>query len=332
MAHVDPNAAADTIDAAQAAGSEEQRRSRGPWVRAALQLLRRPKAVFGIAVIVLLYGGGILAPLLAPYGFDDQDLLAAREGPSVEHLLGTDFVGRDVLSRVIYSLRTNLIVTATAVATGSLALGITLGLMAGYFGKRVDTVVMRVGEVFLAFPGLLLVILLAATVRPRVLDWVRSLEDATGIYGLAQWGIADYLVVFGALAVFSWVGVARLVRGQVIQLKAMPFVEASRTTGATAPRLILRHLLPNALPPVIVVVTMGMGAIAGAEVVLSWLGIGIQHPVPSLGSMIREGQDVSILRNQPHLILPPVVVVGLLVFAWNLLGDALNDVLNPRAR
>ena len=131
-----------------------------------MQLLRRPKAVFGIAVIVLLYGGGVLAPLLAPYGFDDQDLLAARQGPSAAHLLGTDFVGRDVLSRVIYSLRTNLIVTATAVATGSLALGITLGLAAGYFGRRTDTVIMRVGEVFLAFPGLLLVILLAATVRP----------------------------------------------------------------------------------------------------------------------------------------------------------------------
>ncbi|MDE2900735.1 MAG: ABC transporter permease [Chloroflexota bacterium] len=329
MAHVERGPIADIDDAAQ---TDEQRRSRGPWARAALELLRRPKAVFGIAVIVLLYGGGVLAPVLAPYGFDDQDLLAAREGPSADHLLGTDFVGRDVLSRVIYSLRTNLIVTATAVATGSLALGITLGLMAGYFGKRVDTAVMRMGEVFLAFPGLLLVILLAATVRPRVLEWVRGLEDATGIYGLAQWGVADYLVVFGALAVFSWVGVARLVRGQVIQLKAMPFVEASKTTGATAPRLILKHLLPNALPPVIVVVTMGMGAIAGAEVVLSWLGIGIQHPVPSLGSMIREGQDVSILRNQPHLILPPVIVVGLLVFAWNLLGDALNDVLNPRAR
>ena len=220
MAHVDDNqhavrpegnrrANAEPLDAAQ---PEEERRSRGPWVRAAMQLLRRPKAVFGIAVIVLLYGGGILAPVLAPYGFDDQDLLAAREGPSAEHLLGTDFVGRDVLSRVIYSLRTNLIVTATAVATGSLALGITLGLAAGYFGRRTDTVIMRVGEVFLAFPGLLLVILLAATVRPRVLEWVRGLEDATGVYGLVQWGVADYLVVFGALAVFSWVGVARLVQ------------------------------------------------------------------------------------------------------------------------
>jgi ABC-type dipeptide/oligopeptide/nickel transport system permease subunit len=190
---------------------------------------------------------------------------------------------------------------------------------------------MRVGEVFLAFPGLLLVILLAATVKPRVLDWVRDFEDATGVDGLVQWGVADYLVIFGALAAFSWVGVARLVRGQVISLKATPFIDAALVMGASTGRVMFHHLLPNALPPVIVIVTMGMGAIAGAEVVLSWLGIGIQPPVPSLGSMIREGQDVSILRNSPHLILPPIVVVGLLIFAWNLLGDALNDVLNPRA-
>jgi ABC-type dipeptide/oligopeptide/nickel transport system permease subunit len=239
-------------------------------------------------------------------------------------------VGRDVLSRTIFSLRTNLIITAASVATGSLIIGVTLGLVAGYLGGKMDTLIMRVGEVFLAFPGLLLVILLAATVKPRVLDWVRSFEDTTGIDGLVQWGVADYLVIFGALAAFSWVGVARLVRGQVISLKSTAFIEATRVIGASTWRVMFHHLLPNALPPVIVVVTMGMGAIAGAEVVLSWLGIGIQPPVPSLGSMIREGQDVSILRNAPHLILPPIIVVGLLIFAWNLLGDALNDVLNPR--
>jgi ABC-type dipeptide/oligopeptide/nickel transport system permease subunit len=305
-------------------------RSRGLWVQAAGQLLHRPKAIFGIAIILILYGGGILAPWLAPQGYNEQDLFAVRQGPSAEHLLGTDFVGRDVLSRTIFSLRTNLIITTASVATGSLIIGVTLGLMAGYLGGKMDTLIMRVGEVFLAFPGLLLVILLAATVKPRVLDWVRSFEDATGIDGLVQWGVADYLVIFGALAAFSWVGVARLVRGQVVSLKSTPFIEATRVIGASTWRVMFHHLLPNALPPVVVVVTMGMGAIAGAEVVLSWLGIGIQPPVPSLGSMIREGQDVSILRNAPHLILPPIIVVGLLIFAWNLLGDALNDVLNPR--
>jgi ABC-type dipeptide/oligopeptide/nickel transport system permease subunit len=303
---------------------------RGLWVQAAGQLLHRPKAIFGIAIILILYGGGILAPWLAPQGYNEQDLFAVRQGPSAEHLLGTDFVGRDVLSRTIFSLRTNLIITAASVATGSLIIGVTLGLVAGYLGGKMDTLIMRVGEVFLAFPGLLLVILLAATVKPRVLDWVRSFEDTTGIDGLVQWGVADYLVIFGALAAFSWVGVARLVRGQVISLKSTAFIEATRVIGASTWRVMFHHLLPNALPPVVVVVTMGMGAIAGAEVVLSWLGIGIQPPVPSLGSMIREGQDVSILRNAPHLILPPIIVVGLLIFAWNLLGDALNDVLNPR--
>ena len=305
---------------------------RGPWGRAGRKLLGKPKAVFGIAVIVLLYGGGVLAPLLAPYGYDDQDLLATRQGPSIEHPFGTDWVGRDVLSRVIYSLRTNLVVTFTAIATGSLLLGVGLGLLSGYMGGRTDTIIMRTGEVFLAFPGLLLVILIAATVKPRVLEWAWELEDALGLRGLVRWGFVDYLVVFGALSAFSWVGMARLVRGQVLALKETQYVEAAMAVGASTRRILLVHLLPNALPPVIVVATMGMGAIAGAEVVLSWLGIGIQPPVPSLGNMIREGQSVTVLREHPHLLLPPVMVVGLLIFAWSLLGDALNDVLNPRAR
>jgi ABC-type dipeptide/oligopeptide/nickel transport system permease subunit len=310
----------------------EQLRPRGPWLRLGKGLLRRPKAIFGIVIILLLYGGGAFAPLIAPHSYTEQDLLSVRRGPSWEHPLGTDWVGRDVLSRVIYSLRTNLIITVAAVGTGSLVLGVSLGLMAGYLGGRADSVIMRVGEVFLAFPGLLLVILMAATVKPRILEWVRDLEDATGYRGLVQLGLVDYLVVFGALASFGWVGMARLVRGQVLALKESQFVVAARALGASTQRIMLAHLLPNALPPVIVVVTMGMGAIAGAEVTLSWLGIGIQPPVPSLGNMIREGQSVTILRNHPHLLLPPVAVVALLIFAWNLLGDAINDVLNPRTR
>jgi peptide/nickel transport system permease protein len=306
------------------------RRSKGPWRRAFEELLRKPKAIFGLTVISLLYGTGIFASWIAPYGYDDQDLMAARQGPSLEHLLGTDWVGRDILSRVIYSLRTNLVITATAVATGSLVLGLGLGLISGYLGGKTDTIIMRIGEVFLAFPGLLLVILIAATVKPRVLVWMWELEDALGIRGLVRWGLVDYLVVFGALSAFSWVGMARLVRGQVLLLKESQYVEAALAQGASAKRIMTLHILPNALPSVIVMVTMGMGAIAGAEVILSWLGIGIQPPVPSLGNMIREGQSVTVLREHPHLLLPPVTVVGLLIFAWSLLGDALNDVLNPR--
>ena len=222
--------------------------------------------------------------------------------------------------------------TFAAVATGSLLLGVSLGLISGYFGGRTDTILMRIGEIFLAFPGLLLVILIAATIKPRILEWVRDFEDATGYQGLVRSGIVDYLVVFGALTIFSWVGMARLVRGQVLALKELEYVEAARAMGASSQRIILIHLLPNALPTIIVMTTIGLGATAGAEVVLSWLGIGIQPPVPSLGNMIQEGQNITILRNHPHLLVPPIVVVGLLIFAWNLLGDALNDILNPRSR
>ncbi|MCS7206856.1 MAG: ABC transporter permease [Dehalococcoidia bacterium] len=307
-------------------------RSESLWLRSMRRLLRKPKAVFALVVIAILYGSGLFAHWVAPYGYNQQDLTAVRQPPSARHWLGTDGVGRDILSRIIYALRTNLIITAAAVLTGSMLLGITLGLLSGYLGGKVDSVIMRIGELFTAFPGILLVILLAATLKPRVLEMVRDFEDATGIRGLVRWGIVDYFVVFGALAAFSWIGMARLVRGQVLYLKEQAFVESARAAGASLWRILLVHILPNALPPVIVSISMGLGAIAGAEVVLSWLGIGIQPPVPSLGNMIWEGQSISVLQRWPHMLLPPVITVALLIFAWNLLGDALNDVLNPKAR
>lgn len=300
--------------------------------RSIVKLLRKPKAAISLSIIVLLYGGGVLAPWIAPQTYYEQDLSQARSMPNKDHILGTDFLGRDVASRLVYSLRTNLIITFAAVTTGSLFIGVGLGLISGYSGGRLDSIIMRVGEVFLAFPGLLLVILITATLRPRIIDWVRSIEDTIGIQGLIRWGVPDYLLIFGALAAFSWVGIARITRGQVLALKQTVYVEAAQALGGSPKHIILRHILPNALPPIIVVITMGMGTIAGAEVMLSWLGIGIQPPAPSLGNMIREGQDITILRNYPHLLLPPVIIVGLLIFSWNMLGDALNDLWNPRTR
>jgi ABC-type dipeptide/oligopeptide/nickel transport system permease subunit len=292
----------------------------------------RPKVIFAVFVLIVAYGGGIFSAVLAPYDYAEQDLSSVRQGPSMKHLLGTDFVGRDNLSRIIYSLRTNLIVTFAAVVTGSGFLGIFLGLISGYFGGWIDFLVMRIGDIFLAFPGLLLVILIAATIRPRLINLAREIEDATFLEGLVRWGVIDYVIVFGSLAAFGWVGVARMVRGQVLQLSQFEYVVAGKAIGASTPRILLRHIFPNALPPIIVILTMGMGSITGAEVILSWLGIGIQPPTPSLGSMIREAQNISILQNYPHMLIPPVLVVALLIFAWNLLGDAINDLLNPRSR
>lgn len=307
-------------------------RGRSLWAYAAHRFIRNKKGLVCLFLIVLLYGMGILAPWVAPYHYDQQNLNITLKSPSWEHPFGTDRLGRDMFSRVIYGVRTTVIVTIAAMATGGLLFGIALGLISGYFGRLVDNVIMRIGEVFLAFPDILLVILIAATVKPRVVEWVHYIEDTTRITGLMKSGIVDYLVVFGALAVVSWVGMARLVRGQVLSLKQSQYILAARAIGASHWRIIFHHIFPNLLPPLIVVLSVGMGSIAGSEVMLSWLGLGVQPPVPSLGVMIFDNGDISVLRTTPYLLLFPVATVAIIIFAFNLLGDALNDALNPRAR
>lgn len=296
------------------------------------RLTRKKLAMTCLIVIVIMYGSGIFAPIVAPYGYNDQDLSVAKQGPSLTHPLGTDRLGRDMLSRVMYSLRTTVIITVTSLVTGALIIGVALGLIAGYFGKLADGIIMRVGEVTSAFPDIFLVLIIVATVKPRILQWVRDFEDASGIDWIVRLGIVDYLVISLALAAFSWFGMARLVRGQVLAARENQYVEAARSMGSSNRRILGKHLLPNVISPVIVSVSAGLGAVAGAEVVLSWLGIGIQPPTPSLGVMIFENGNISVLRSDPHLTLVPSSVLVLLLFTFSLLGDGLNDAFNPRAR
>lgn len=305
---------------------------RSLWLLAAQRFARSKKGMVCLIVIILLYGAGIFAPLVAPYRYDQQNLDASLQPPSWEHPFGTDRLGRDLFSRVIYGVRTTVIVSVAAMLSGGLILGIVLGLISGYFGRLADSLIMRIGEVFLAFPDILLVILIAATLKPRVLDWVRNIEQTTGVSGIVRSGMIDYLVVFGSLAIVSWVGMARVVRGQVLSLKQSQYVLAARALGASHWRIIFRHIFPNLLPPIIVLVSVGLGGMAGAEVMLSWLGVGVQPPVPSLGAMIFDNGDISVLRTTPYLLIFPVITVAVIIFAFNLLGDALNDALNPRAR
>ena len=303
-------------------------RGQSLWSQSLRRLMRKKVGVVCLAVILIMYLSGIFAAWVTPYDYKEQDYTALKERPSLSHPFGTDRVGRDMFTRVIYGLRTTVIITVLAMITGGLFLGIGLGLLSGYFGKWIDSIIMRVGEIFLAFPDILLVLLIAATLRPRVVDWVRDL----GGTDLVRLGIPDYLVVFGALAAFGWVGMARLVRGQVLYIKQSQFVESAQATGASTPRILTFHVLPNIISPVIVLVSMGMGQAAGAEIILSWLGIGIQPPTPSLGLMIFTNGNIAVLRSDPHLLLFPVGVVTILIFAFNLLGDALNDAFNPRSR
>ncbi len=313
-------------------GERREQESRGHLARAWSRLIRKKIAVVCMVALVLVYSAGILAPFISPYEYTAQDYTAIRKPPSTDHWAGTDLKGRDLLSRVLWGIQNTVIITVVSMATGGLLIGVTLGLVSGYFGKRIDSVIMRIGEVFSSFPDILLIIILAATLRPRILDWVRWLEDNTFLDGLVKSGVVDYTVIFMALVSFSWIGMARLVRGQVLSLKETQFIEAARALGSSTPRILFVHLLPNAISPIVVSVTMSMGVLIGTEIILSFLGLGIQPPRPSLGLMLQEAGSLSALRQVPWMLVTPGLVAWTLVLGWNLLGDALNDVLNPRTR
>ena len=306
-------------------------RSPSYWAISIRRLLRKKLGVACLTIILLMYGSGILAPLVTPYGFNDQDLSITKQGPSISHPFGTDRLGRDIFTRIIYGLRTTVIITVVTLVTGSLLIGISLGLLAGYFGRFIDTLVMRVGEVSSAFPEIFLVLIIISTVKTPVTVWVRKIEDIVG-FDIVSLGVVDYLVLSLALAIFSWFGMARLVRGQVLQVRENQYVESARAIGVPTSRILMRHVLPNVMGPVIVMVSAGLAGVAGSEVLLSFLGIGIQPPTPSLGLMIFENGSISVLRSNPHLLLFPVLTLSMLLFTFNLLGDAVNDAFNPRAR
>ena len=307
------------------------RGNRSYWVISVKRLLRKKIGVACLSIILIMYGAGVLSPLVTPYDYNDQNLAEAKQGPSLTHPFGTDRLGRDILTRIIYGLRTTVIITVITLITGSLVLGVSLGLVAGYFGNLYDTIIMRVGEVTSAFPEIFLVLIFIATIKPPITEWVRGLEGTLGI-DIVKLGVADYLVLSLALAIFSWFGMARLVRGQVLQARENQYVEAARAIGMSSPGVLFRHVLPNIMGPIIVLVSAGLAGVAGSEVFLSFLGIGVQPPTPSLGLMIFENASISVLRTNPHLLLFPVGTLTLLLFTFNLLGDAVNDAFNPRAR
>jgi ABC-type dipeptide/oligopeptide/nickel transport system permease subunit len=296
------------------------------------RLLRRPVAIVAIFVIVVIYGAGIFAPLVAPYGFNEADLQDRYASPSLSHPLGTDALGRDLLSRSIWSAQTTVIISVASVVTGGIMLGVVLGLLAGYMRGPVDYIIMRLAEIFGSVPAILLLLIITATLLPRVQSLAGNLEDLTGQHWIVSSGAPSYVLVFGALASFGWVGLARLIRSQVLALRQAPYVTAAQAAGASHVRILFWHLLPNVGNLLIVSLTLSLGAAAGAEVGLTFLGIGVQSPHPSFGAMINEGVGLSNVREHILLILTPAVFISALILSFNLLGDQLTDVLSPRRR
>ncbi len=256
----------------------------------------------GAIILALLIAVALAAPFLSPHSPVGQDLPQGLSPPSLAHPLGQDKLGRDILSRIIWGSRVSLQVGLITVAISAL-LGSLLGALAGYRGGIVDEVIMRTTDIFLAFPGILLAIALMASLGP-------SLSN-----------------VIIALSVLGWVGYARLVRGQVLSLKESDFVKAAVALGSGERRVILRHLLPNALSPVLVEATFGMAGAIVAEAGLSFLGLGTQAPRPSWGAMLSEGRDFLLIA--PHLTLFPGLAIMVVVLGLNFLGDGLRDLLDP---
>jgi peptide/nickel transport system permease protein len=273
--------------------------------RVVAQLRRDTRAWIGGTVILVLILAAIAAPALARYNPLSIDLVRQLEAPSLSHWLGTDAQGRDVWSRLLYGARISL--TVGILSQGiALSLGVMLGLVAGYFGRWVDEVVMRLADVTLAFPTLLLLIAMVAALQPSL------------------------SVVFLTIGLVGWAGMARLVRGQVLVVRQLEYVQASRALGASDRRIIARHVLPGVIAPVVIAATLGVAGAIMAESSLSFLGLGVQPPTPSWGSMIADGRDLYQLRHSPWTSVFPGLAIGAAVLGFNLLGDALRDALDPR--
>lgn len=308
------------------------------WSRAWRELRRRKLALIAVVILAVLYTIGILAPIVATHDYSETNLLKTQAPPDSENWLGTDRLGRDIFSRVVWGIQTTVIITVITILTSSVILGLFLGMFAGYFRGAADIVVTRVGEVVAVFPDFLLMLIIAATLRPRLKQFAYWVEDNTFISGIVSSGAIDFVVLGLAFLPLSWFGTMRLIRGQTLVIRDAPYVDAARATGVSTPMILARHALPNVISPLVVSISFGMGAIALGEVVASFFGIGVQPPRPSLGLMIGEvtartgSAAVETLRNHPEQLLSPILVVWLMIFCWNILGDALNDILNPRAR
>ena len=261
-------------------------------------MLRLGAVIVGIAVAAALLG-----PFVAPWDPYAQELALRLAGPTSGHLFGLDELGRDILSRLLVGARISLLV-GLAVVSASSSVGILMGSIAGYYGGRVDQIISRVMDVLLAFPGILLAIALVAVLGPSLTN------------------------VILALSVIGWVGYARLVRAQVLRIRELEYVQAARALGARTPRILVRHVIPAAMPTVIVQATLGMAGAIIAEASLSFLGLGVQPPTPSWGTMLDAGR--SHLFDAPHLTLFPGMAIALLVLGFNFLGDGLRDKIDPR--
>ena len=267
--------------------------------------MKNPSAVIGLVVATLLVLMAIFAPLIIPYDIDEQDLFNTRAAPSIEHPFGTDELGRDVLSRVVYGSRFSLSIGVLSVLVGT-TIGMLFGAIAGYFGGATDNIIMRFIDVLQSIPGILLAITVSVVLGPGFFNSMLALA-------------------IGAIPMS-----ARLLRASILGIRTEEYLEAAISINASTPRIILRHVLPNCFAPVLVSATMMVGHVILGAAMLSFIGLGIQPPTPEWGAMIAGGR--SLIRSAPHMVTFPGIFIMLAVLSVNLFGDGLRDALDPKLK
>jgi oligopeptide transport system permease protein len=319
------------------------RKSESLWADAFRRLLHNRAAVAGGIVVGVLMFMALLAPFVAPRSFSQQVLVDNNKVPawvpqvfttmqgyaktSSDYPLGADYVGRDLLSRIIYGTRVSLTVALIGPII-SLLIGVTFGSISGYVGGRVDNLMMRIVDVLYGFPSLLFIILLMAFFRSTF----AKPDPGTFTYTISQLDarLGGMLFIFVGIGVTAWETMARLTRGQVLSVRQKEYIEAARTIGATDLRIMFRHILPNILGPLIVAETLAIPSYITTEAFLSFIGLGVNPPTPSWGSMIADGAQV--VRTYPNQAIFPALALAITMFAFNFLGDGLRDALDPRLR
>lgn len=279
--------------------------SQSLWAKSARRFKRHRLAVVGLIMLVFLVSLAAFAPLLSPYDPNEVDLANRNQPPSSEHWFGTDGTGRDVFTRTLYAGRISLSVGIITVAI-SATLGVIIGSIAGYFGGRVDMVLMRITDMVLTFPRLVIIIAMVAILGPSLINT---------------------MLVIGLL---SWPRFARLTRGQFLTLREQEYVQAARSLGTSKRTIITEHLLPNTISPIMVAVTLDVATMILLEASLSFLGLGIQAPTASWGNMLRDARSISALETTPWIWFPPGLMIALSVLSINFIGDGLRDALDPK--
>ncbi len=283
--------------------TEARHRKSSLWADSWKQLRKNRAAIAGLAILLLLITASIAAPWLTPYSYDQQNLELGASKPSIAHLLGTDSLGRDQLTRILYGGRTSFMVGICATVV-SLLIGVPYGAISGYVGGRTDAIMMRIVDILYTMPFTILVIILMV------------------VFG------RNFMLLFGAIGAISWLVMARIIRGQVMALRQQAFVESAIAIGSSHRRIIFTHIIPNVLGIVIVYTTLTIPHVMLMETFLSFLGLGIRPPMCSWGVLIKDG--AAVMETYPWLLIAPALVFSVTLFSMNFLGDGLRDALDPR--